>query len=194
MDNRKSSEKNKILIHACCTDCLSKILTDSQIKQMDKVVYFYNPNIHPRSEYLARLSAIQAVCKEKDIKIIIADWSPKQYFNALKKANNADSDISTNRCVSCWRLRLGMSIDYAFHNMFTYFTSTLLTSHYMDHESIIEISKELIETKSNQNIKLIIPSEDCCDVKTGGFYKQNYCGCVYSLIEKYHEKFLTSED
>ena len=70
MDNRKLVYNNKILIHACCADCLSKILTDSQIKQMDKVVYFYNPNIHPRSEYLARLCAIQAVCKEKDIKIV----------------------------------------------------------------------------------------------------------------------------
>ena len=27
------------------------------------------------------------------------------------------------------------------------------------------------------------------DLKTTGFYKQNYCGCCYSLVEAWEEKF-----
>lgn len=185
---QKNNKNERVLIHACCADCLSKIITDKTIEEFEKEVYFYNPNIHPRSEYLARLKAIQGVCLNNNIKLTIADWSPKEYFNAIKELQTSKSIYTKQRCLACWRLRIGMSLEYAIKSNFHFFTSTLLTSHYMDHDKIIEIAKDLLGNREI-GMKLIVPSIECCDVKTGGFYKQNYCGCIYSLLEKYNEKF-----
>jgi predicted adenine nucleotide alpha hydrolase (AANH) superfamily ATPase len=52
------------------------------------VAYFYNPNIHPRAEYLARLKAIQKIVEENKIKLVVPDWSPREYFEKIKDKNN----------------------------------------------------------------------------------------------------------
>lgn len=82
----------KLLLHACCADCLLKFV--DSIKQentniSDIVVYFYNPNIHPRSEYLSRLKAIQKICQENKIKIIVPDWSPREWFKTLRPTDTS---------------------------------------------------------------------------------------------------------
>ena len=43
----KNNERPKLLIHACCPVC-STVALEVLNKYMDIVVYFYNPNIHPR--------------------------------------------------------------------------------------------------------------------------------------------------
>ena len=52
-----------ILIHTCCADCLLNTLS-SLSKQKDITVLFYNPNIHPRAEFLERLNAVKIVLQE----------------------------------------------------------------------------------------------------------------------------------
>ena len=73
----------KLLIHACCADCLLKMVesikTEKKIEEIE--VYYYNPNIHPRSEYQSRLKAMQLMIG--DLKMIIPDWRPVEYFNGL---------------------------------------------------------------------------------------------------------------
>lgn len=65
-------------------------------------------------------------------------------------------------------------------------SSTLITSHYQDKEKIEEIGKSL---KKELEIKFLIPKKINKDLETKGFYKQNYCGCCYSLVEGFEEKF-----
>lgn len=73
----------KVLLHACCADCALKFLESAKNEGVEIEIYYYNPNIHPRAEYLARLKAMQQVAAEKKIKIIVADYSPKEYFQSL---------------------------------------------------------------------------------------------------------------
>ena len=67
----------KLLIHTCCADCLLKMIDSLKDESAEIVGYFYNPNIHPRSEYLTRLKAAQKICEENEIKLI----SYKSLFN-----------------------------------------------------------------------------------------------------------------
>ena len=76
--------------------------------------------------------------------------------------------------------------DYALKNNFTHFSSTLVTSEYQDTAAITSIANNL---SNKLNIKFYIPQHICCDLKTTGFYKQFFCGCVYSLTERYQEKY-----
>ncbi len=184
----------KILIHTCCADCLLKMMDSLKNEDVKVTAYFYNPNIHPRSEYLARLNAAKKITEENGINLIVADWSPKEWF----KVQNPPVDKSTsslkkggslknkNRCEMCWKLRLGKTFEYAKKNNFEVVSTTLLTSHYQNKEQIEKIGKEL---EKEFKIKFLVPKQITQDLKTSGFYKQNYCGCCYSLVEAWSEKF-----
>ncbi len=177
----------KILIHTCCADCLLKITNSLK----DEVVaYFYNPNIHPRAEYLARLKAIQKITKDYNIKLIVPDWSPKEWFktNPSKSPFDKGDFIKPNRCEKCWNLRLNKTFEYAKKNDFEAVTTTLLSSHYQNKEIIEKIGKDL---EKEYKIKFLVPNKINRELKTSGFYKQNYCGCAYSLVENWENKFRT---
>ena len=187
----------KLLIHACCADCLLKFIDsiESENKEVFGIeIYFYNPNIHPRSEYLARLKAIKKISEENKIKLIVADWSPREWFGGtnlspdkpgslLNKERSLKKEI---RCLKCWEVRLRKTFEYAKDKGFDKVSSTLLTSHYQDNKTIEKIAKEL---EGEYKIKFLVPKNVSKDLKTTGFYKQNYCGCCYSLVEAWGEKF-----
>jgi len=170
----------KLLLQACCADCILKFIDsirEGNLEIDEVIAYFYNPNIQPRSEYLSRLKAIQKVTEENKIKLIVPDWSPKEYFKEIKNKEN--------RCNKCWKLRLEKSFEYAKDNNFELISSTLITSHYQDQETIKEIAKSL---EKKYKIKFLMPKKVSKDLETSGFYKQNYCGCAYSLVETWEGK------
>lgn len=174
----------KLLLHTCCADCMLKFV-DS--KEYEVVAYYYNPNIHPRTEYLARLQAIQKVTTENKVPLIIPDWSPKEYFGCFTGSNQKLTDKSATRCPHCWVLRLTQTAKYAKENNYINFSTTLLSSHYQDFDLIVRIGRKL---EKEFGVKFKVPQLINCDLKTGGFYKQNYCGCIYSLKDRMEEKFL----
>lgn len=177
---------DKILIHVCCADCLLNTINALEAEerineQTQLILYFYNPNIHPRSEYMERLKAVKTVIEnlkaKRNIKLVIPDYRPKEYFDAI---NN-----QPNRCIECWKLRLTEAFRYAQNNDISYVTTTLLSSHYQDEKVITSIAKE----KELEHLHFIPLKQPCEHICTHGFYKQNYCGCCYSLTQKLWEKY-----
>lgn len=170
----------KLLLHACCADCALKFLESAKSENLETTIYYYNPNIHPRAEYLTRLLALRKVV-EKKAKIIVPDWRPREYFEKI-----GDDTQKPNRCVKCWNLRLEATAKYATENDFEIFSSTLVTSEYQDQEKIEKIALNIAK---KYKVKFWKPQKLCCDLKTSGFYKQFFCGCVYSMKERYEEKY-----
>lgn len=177
----------KILIHTCCADCLINLLTslqeEKQISQETNItLLYYNPNIHPRSEYLERLNALKIVITEKypnwKIKLVVPDYRPKEYFDAILGKEK--------RCIGCWTLRISKLFQYAKEHNIPYVSSTLLSSHYQDKGTILNIAKEL----EDENIKMIYPQNEHECLCNRGFYKQNFCGCCYSLNLRLWEKYI----
>jgi hypothetical protein len=158
------------------------------------VIYYYNPNIHPRAEYTARLKAMQQVAEEKNVKIIIPDWRPREYFEKIKptlpslEEGRQKNIEKSDRCVKCWNLRLEKTAEFAAENGYDTFSSTLVTSEYQDQKKIENIAKNMAE---KYKVKFWKAKKICCDLKTSGFYKQFFCGCVYSMKERYEEKYKT---
>jgi len=204
----------KLLIHACCADCLLKMVESikSEKKFSEIAVYYYNPNIHPRSEYQSRLKAMQLMIL--NLKMIVPDWKPSDYFGvvnlspdkpgsllnkeALIQNLSVPTKVGTSplnkgrnlkkgvRCVKCWGLRLEETAKFAKKNGFDGFSSTLLTSEYQNSEMIEKIGKEIGE---KYEIEFLVPKNICKKLETKGFYKQVFCGCCYSLAERFEEKF-----
>jgi len=183
IDNMK-----RILVHACCTDCALKLLSAIEKESEEAVelaLFYYNPNIHPRSEYLARLKAMQEMLGDK-YELIVPNWSPKEYFARIGRLSPKERLDKKSRCPECWRLRLGVSMEYAREQGYEAMSSTLLSSQYQDQERVKEIAEELAR---EHGLEFISPTSIECEMKTSGFYKQNYCGCSYSLIERMQEKY-----
>ena len=165
----------KLLLHACCADCTIKTI---RLIKDEVTLFYYNPNIHPRAEYQSRLAAIKEIAAKNKIKLIIPDWKPTEYFGAVKN--------DENRCKDCWSLRIKMTADYAKNNGFDQFSTTLLSSKYQNKEIIEKTGQEAgkkygVEFMKIENIDR--------EIKTSGFYKQFFCGCCYSLVERFEEKY-----
>ncbi len=179
----------RILIHTCCADCLLNslnYLVEENIinKKTEVVSYYYNPNIHPRSEYLTRLDALRIVVRQErgkgyNVNLIVPDYSPKEYFKEVMKK-------SEKKCIACWTLRIEKSFGYAKENNIRIVSTTLLTSHYQDRDMILKIVTEL----GNKHDIEVVGIDSTSNCKNSGFYKQNYCGCCFSLSEKMVESYM----
>lgn len=188
----------KVLLHTCCADCALKFIESikNDKKITDLVLYYYNPNIHPRSEYQSRLKAMRQITEEQKIKLIIPDWKPKDYFMRINPSVDESTSplkkreflLKSKRCIACWNLRLEETAVYAQKNGFEMFASTLVTSQYQDNKKIKEIAQGMAK---KYNVDFYIPKIICTELKTSGFYKQFFCGCSYSLTERMEEKFKT---
>lgn len=184
-----------MLIHTCCADCLLKLVNSLQNKEAS--IFFYNPNLYPREEYFARLNAVKKVNQDLDLKLIVPAYKPQAYFSNFTRVNNELNSFScekncfrvipkAERCPKCWYQRLKASFEYAKENGFEIVTSTLLSSSYQDPDKIKMIA---IKLSKDYGIDFYIPEKINHHKKTCGFYKQNFCGCLYSLIEKTQEKY-----
>lgn len=177
----------KIVIHTCCADCLIHLIEsleeEKQISKYTEIfLLFYNPNIHPKTEYMERLNALKIVLKEKytdwNMKLVVPDYKPQEYFESIVGKEK--------RCLGCWELRLSKTFEYAKEHDIQYISSTLLGSHYQDKITILEIAKQL----ENKDIHIVTPQSEHEHAINTGFYKQNYCGCCFSLNEKFFEKYV----
>jgi hypothetical protein len=157
---------------------------EGKVAKEEMVIYFDNPNIHPRAEMLSRLIAVNKVALDLGVnKVIVADWEPKKYFEAIGK--NISKPV---RCENCLKLRMTRLFKKAQELGVKAVTSTMLTSNYLNSKMIEEYGGKLAK---ETGVELIIPKKCSSSCEHKGFYKQNYCGCVYSLRERMEEKYST---
>jgi epoxyqueuosine reductase len=168
----------KILLHICCAPCAVYTIKKLKEKYDQLECFFYNPNIHPASEYKKRKDACLAVSELMGVKIYFyRDFHFEDFF---KKTLFAEGN---QRCSLCWGMRLTETAEYASKNDFDGFTSTLFISPYQDHDKLISIARD---AQNKYSIAFIYE-----DFRTGfreshkvsremGLYHQKYCGCIYS--------------
>jgi hypothetical protein len=175
----------KILLHTCCADCGLKAVNALQTTHpnLTPVLFNSNSNIHPRSEYFARQKALKKIANDNNLELIGANWSPKTWFKAI---GNDSDNTDLRRCQKCWHLRLENTAQKARKLEINKFSTTLLTSHYQNNKIINRIGEEIAEKYCLQFISIDPETAEC---QTTGFYKQNFCGCVFSLQERYLNKF-----
>lgn len=135
------------------------------------------------------MAALKTVANQQQVALIVANWQPTKYFEKIKHLSSQNLDVNNKdlRCPQCYRLRLENTSIYAKIHGYTAFSTTMLTSSYMNTELVKNIG---IKLSVQNGLRFIIPNTiDSC-LYTSGFYKQNYCGCVYSLKQRLEEKYL----
>ena len=60
---KKLQGRAKLLLHSCCAPCSSAVI--ERLKEhFDITVYYYNPNIDDREEFVLRAKEQERLCKE----------------------------------------------------------------------------------------------------------------------------------
>ncbi len=211
------SNSTSILLHVCCADCLLRFLAGigfslppscQELINFDQnftttisnssptfTLFFYNPNLYPQSEFNARRQAVDHLAKLLNFPLIIADYQPQDFFNLPPcQAQLNNSQLNLNRCSSCQNLRLEKTFTYfqvanQLAHKFDQFSTTMLASPYLNHQQIATLGCSL--SPHFFTPKLNPSTTD--NLRTTGFFKQNYCGCLFSLIQKTKNKYLTDK-
>ena len=98
------------------------------------------------------------------------------------------------RCYRCYKFRLEKAFEYAKQKDFDYFCTTLSISPFKDAEKLNQIGENLEKSHRENNPTDFFPKWLTSDFKKkAGFkrsleisseydlYRQQYCGCVYSM-------------
>lgn len=174
--------KPTLLLHSCCAPCSSAVLERLQ-NEFSVTVFYFNPNIFPKTEYQRRLAEQKRFLKQQNIPIIQGKFDPKQYHAAIM-GHEALPEKSL-RCFQCYKLRLEQTALTAQKLGFDFFTTTLSISPHKNADWINQIGQSLSTStcqflpanfkKQNGYLRSLELS------KVYGFYRQNYCGCEMSL-------------
>jgi len=188
-----------MLIHICCSVdshyFLSQISKDFPNTKL--IGYFYNPNIHPFSEYELRLLDVRRSCNMLDIELIEGEYNIDGWLNATK--GYEDEPEKGKRCSVCFEYRFVNSAKKAQELGESRFTSTLLTSPKKSLQQLT-ISAEIEGAKYGVEFVSV-------DYRKGGgtqkqmklarkdkLYHQNYCGCLYALDKQREQQSINSKD
>ena len=175
---------SNILLHICCAPCLIYPLELLKLKGFKVTGFFYNPNIHPVSEYYERGKAISVL--NPGIEMVCLGYSPKEFFQAVNL-----NEEGPGRCAICWKQRLQRTAREARENGFEYFSSTLLSSPYQDQDLLKKIGEDIAgDTGVRFYYADFRPGfrKAHNEARAKGIYTQKYCGCIYSDIDRYNKK------
>lgn len=177
--------ENKVLMHSCCAPCAGEIMESFTASGIDYTIFFYNPNIHPREEYEIRKNENIRFAKKMNIPFIDADYDRDNWFKRVKGLEWEPE--RGKRCSVCFDMRFERTALYAYENGFKVITSSLGLSRWKDMDQINESGIRAASRYPSivywtYNWRKDGGSQRMYEIaKREEFYKQEYCGCVYSL-------------
>lgn len=179
-----------LLLHSCCAPCSSAVL-EQLTGVFDIAVFFYNPNIAPEAEFIHRVEEqrrfIDELPHEGAIELIRGEYDDEAFY-ALARGLE-DVSEGGERCTRCFRLRLGKTAQMAAERGFDYFTTTLSISPLKDAQRLNAIGKELAGQFRVPYLFSDFKKKNgyrrSCELSAEyGLYRQDYCGCIYSRMER----------
>lgn len=175
----------KTLLHICCAPCSVMCIETLRAEGIEPHGYWYNPNIHPVTEYRARRDTLIQYAKDINMELSLRDdYGLREFVRAIYPELE-------NRCGVCYEMRLFEAARFAKENGFTSFSTTLLISPYQNHE-LLKATAE--RAAAEFGIDFLYRDfrpffrEGQKKARELGLYMQKYCGCVFSEEERYIRK------
>ena len=169
-------QTTKLLLHACCAPCSIAYIESLRAEGIKPELFWYNPNIHPVSEYELRRDCLKNFTESEQLPLIFID---EQGLD-LTGSHPA-------RCEKCYRARLEKTAAFAAQEGFQTFTTTLLISPYQNHDLIKCIGEKCAQKYGVEFLYRDFRPlfrEGQAKARAKYFYMQKYCGCALSKDEK----------
>lgn len=173
------------LLHICCAPCAVRCIETLREEGIEPVGYWYNPNIHPYTEYRARKETLIAHAEQVGLKVQINN------AYALRPFLRAVYPDFAHRCETCYRLRMEETARFAAEHGFDSFSTTLLISPYQNHELIKAVAEQAAQ---QYGVRFLYRDfrpyfkEGQEKAREREFYMQKYCGCIFSEEERYRKQ------
>lgn len=171
----------KVLLHICCGVCAFHSIETLKNDGWDVQGFFYNPNIYPQQEYQRRRQVIEFISDYYKIKVHEGVYDNQRWFELCKGLENEPE--SGKRCLICYQMRLEAAFAKANELGCQALCTTLTISPHKKSAVIFELGKKIanekflaIDFKKQDGFK-----KTSDKAKQTGVYRQNYCGCKYSM-------------
>jgi len=172
-----------MLLHVCCASCAAypiKLLEPD----FDITMFFYNPNIHPRKEYIKRLESVKKLSDISGIVFIESDYDIVLWSSRVKGTENEPE--GGKRCRFCFDMRLKKTASTAKEKHMDIFATTMSISPHKNSKVINVAASTISEAMGVQYYTSDLKKKDGFKKtnelsRTYGLYHQDYCGCNYSI-------------
>jgi predicted adenine nucleotide alpha hydrolase (AANH) superfamily ATPase len=170
-----------LLVHACCGPCLAAVL--EPLREVGPfAALFYNPNVQPLLEFRRRLKAVQVLADQEKLPLIVDDrYDPKAFLAGVPWDR-------PERCLACYRLRLGETARVAAARGIPAFTTTLLAS---THQDLAAVRRVAAEAAAEAGVRFhdadwrSFAPRGAEEARRRRLYRQAYCGCLFSEQERF---------
>lgn len=178
-----------LLLHVCCAPCSSAVL-ERLASFFHITLYYYNPNITPKSEYQKRIAELYELLKAvpyAEVEVLEGNYEPDLFFSKIRGLENEPE--GGKRCYICYTLRLEKTAQLARTLQYDYFTTTLSISPYKNANWLNEIGKKMEDIYSVKYLYSDFKKKNGYHrsielSKMYHLYRQDYCGCIYSKRER----------
>ncbi len=177
-------EQQKILLLSCCAPCACAVIKKLHDDDADFTVAFYNPNIHPETEYEKRRNEQKNLCTEWNIPFIEFEYNPADWLKMAEPYKNEPERGA--RCSLCFEYRLTRVMEYAKQNGYDAVASVLGVSRWKD---LNQVNAAAARASAKTGVPYVqiegrkggMQEARLALIKELGLYNQDYCGCVYSM-------------
>ena len=180
----------RLLLHSCCGPC-STACMERLTEHFEVTVFYYNPNIYPEAEYEHRVKEqerlIESFPHKHPLHFLAGKYHPEEFYSYVKGWEKEPE--GGERCRRCFELRLRAACEEAVRGGFDYFTTTLSISPLKNSEDLNRIGEVIAAGLPERSTRYLVSDFK----KKNGYarsvelsaeydmYRQDYCGCVYSL-------------
>ncbi len=174
----------KVLLHICCAGCAAGAIARLKEEGFEVSGFFYNPNIHPLSEYQKRRQSLDVISRYYSVAIQEGEYNVQRWFKEIRGYEKEPE--GGKRCAICFRLRLEKTYQlFCQEQKYDFFTTTLTIGPQKKSQIINQIGTSISsyflvrDFKKKDGFKHAVVIS-----KQLGIYRQNYCGCIFSKQER----------
>jgi epoxyqueuosine reductase len=174
----------KVCLHICCAVCAAGA-AERLIQEGHQVVgFYYNPNIFPPEEYQLRLENARQVARELHFPLHEGRYEPAVWETLVSGLENEPE--GGRRCPLCFKMRLEKTYRFMLESNCESFASTLSMGSNKPAPLIEQLAAEVGgATFLSRDFKKKEGFKRAGELaKQWGLYRQNYCGCRYSLRDR----------
>ena len=175
--------ETRLVLVSCCAPCSAGAIRQLACREIpdvdDFVVYFYNPNIFPADEYQKRLAEQIKYCESLGVKYFVDEYDHDTWRDAVRGLEQEPERGA--RCGACFAFRFRRAVKWAHANGYNAISSVLGVSRHKSQAQVdtaayasATAAVRYMPIKWNEELRQQINRES-------EFYRQNYCGCEFSI-------------
>jgi predicted adenine nucleotide alpha hydrolase (AANH) superfamily ATPase len=180
----------KLLLHVCCGPCSTEVI-ERLAPDRELVLHFFNPNIWPREEHDRRMAEAERYAAAHGHRFVRGDWDHAGWQAAV--AGSEHEPEGGKRCAACFAYRLDAAARSAREEGAGLFTTTLSIS---PHKSAALVNAAGEEAGRRNGVAFLAADfkkkdgfhKSCLRAEEAGMYRQDYCGCEFSMRRKRVDK------